>query len=387
MKITHIALIGPVTDNWTYQDNLLPKYHKLNGHDVSMITSQHAYDTKGNTTLDKRSKYINENGIKTIRLRIKNNRPLQYRFKKYVDLYNSIELEKPDVLFVHGLQFMDISTIVKYAKNNSNVKIYVDNHADFSNSAKNWLSKNILHKIIWRKCAHKIMPYATKFYGVLPARVDFLKNVYKLPQEKVGLLVMGAEDERVEEAKLNESQSYIRNKCGLKKDDFVIITGGKIDNAKKQTLLLMQAVGSIPEDRIKLIVFGSVIDELKEQVNNLSDGNRVKYIGWVEASDSYKYFGAANLVIFPGRHSVFWEQVAGLGIPMIVKYWEGTTHVDLGGNCLFLYKDSVEEIKKAIINIACDVKLYEEMKNVAEGSLAKAFLYSEIARKSITPGS
>ena len=30
---------------------------------------------------------------------------------------------------------------------------------------------------------------------------------------------------------------------------------------------------------------------------------------------------------------------------MIVKYWEGTTHVDIGGNCEFIYKDSVEEIR------------------------------------------
>ena len=42
---------------------------------------------------------------------------------------------------------------------------------------------------------------------------------------------------------------------------------------------------------------------------------------------------------------MFWEQVAGMGIPMVCKYWEGTTHVDCGGNVKFLYRDSVEEIK------------------------------------------
>ena len=34
---------------------------------------------------------------------------------------------------------------------NPNVKIFVDNHADFSNSATNWLSLEILHKKIWKR--------------------------------------------------------------------------------------------------------------------------------------------------------------------------------------------------------------------------------------------
>ena len=58
-----------------------------------------------------------------------------------------------------------------------------------------------MHKIIWRKCAHLIEPYTTKFYGVIPGKSRFSKNVYKLPEEKVELLVMGADDEKVKEAK------------------------------------------------------------------------------------------------------------------------------------------------------------------------------------------
>ena len=43
-----------------------------------------------------------------------------------------------------------------------------------------------------------INPYVNKFYGVLPARVDFLINEYKLPKNKVELLVMGADDDCIE---------------------------------------------------------------------------------------------------------------------------------------------------------------------------------------------
>lgn len=381
MKITHVSLCGPVTDNFSYQDNLLPKYHKKIGFDVSMITSKYIWD-KGNISIDNRDIYLNEYGIKTIRLENKKKTTIHSKFKRYHNLYETLSNEKPDILFVHGVQFLDIKKIVDYVKENIEVKVYVDNHADFSNSATNFLSKNILHKILWRRCAQLIEPYTTKFYGVLPARVDFLQNVYDIPEEKTELLVMGTDDDKVNSANNLLNKSDLRKKYNINQDDFLIMTGGKIDNAKKQTLLLMEAINHIPNEKVKLIVFGSVIPELKEEVKKLINGSRIQYAGWIESEESYQYFAAADLVVFPGRHSVFWEQVVGQGIPMVVKWWEGTTHVDLGGNVKFLYDDSIEEIMEILTIITSDDQLYSSMNKVAKKNNSQ-FLYSNIAKKSL----
>ncbi|AEF17821.1 glycosyl transferase group 1 [Thermoanaerobacterium xylanolyticum LX-11] len=386
MKIVHICLAGSYNDNWNYQDNIIPKYHKIAGHDVTVITSIFI-NSKNNVGYEKVSpgEYFLENGVKIIRIPfikfILNN--VVEKLRLYQGTYEKLELEKPDFIFIHGLQFLDIYQVVKYLRKNRRVKVVVDNHADFSNSARNFLSRNILHKVIWRYCAQLIEPYTTRFYGVLPARVDFLKTVYKLPEEKVELLVMGADDEKVKEARNENVKKEIREKYNIKPDDFLIITGGKIDNAKKQTLLLMEAVKKIKSDKVKLIVFGSVIEDLKDEVNILADGEKVQYIGWIPADKTYNYFAAADLAVFPGRHSVFWEQVVGLGIPMIVKYWEGTTHVDVGGNCIFLYKDSEEEIREKILYLIDNPEVYKKMKDVAEKNGIKKFSYSSIANQSI----
>lgn len=381
MKITHIVLCGPVTDGWTYQDNLLPKYHKKLGYQVSLVTSKYVYNQNGELEIDPRDKYINDNEIKIVRLKNKYGTTINSKFKVYKNLYKTLIKEEPDILFVHGVQFLDIKVIIKYLKNNSNLKVYVDNHADFSNSASNWLSKNILHKIIWRHYANLIEPYVNKFYGVLPSRVDFLKELYHLPQEKIELLVMGVDDEKIKEAKKNRLE--IRNNYHIKPNDFLIVTGGKIDYSKRQTLLLMQAVKKIKSDNIKLIVFGSVDSSLRDEFNDLVDNEKVQYAGWINSSDTYNYFGASDLVVFPGRHSVFWEQVAGLGIPMVIKYWEGTTHINVGGNCEFLYKDSVEEIISKIESIVKNDDKYEKMKKVAQSKGKKRFMYSNIAKESL----
>ena len=381
MKIVHLCLASFYVDNYSYQENLLPKYHKIAGNDVSIIASLVSFDKNGKPCLlAEANNYMNENGISVKRIEYKKQAGKLGRLLRIYqqDLLDMLEKEQPDIIFIHGVQFWDIRKVKKYAKKHPQVIIYADNHADFSNSAKNFLSKNILHKLIWKHCAKLINPYVTKFYGVLPARVDFLVNVYGLPKEKVELLVMGADDEKVKEARLPEIRKEIREKYNIADDDFLIMTGGKIDLFKTQTLLLMEAVNKINNPKVKLIVFGSVVPELKEKIAKLCS-EKVQYIGWVQAVESYKYFASCDLAVFPGRHSVFWEQVAGQAKPMIVKHWEGTTHIDLGGNAEFLYKDSIEDITEKINKAMANIDV---MKKIADEK-AHLFMYSDIAKRSI----
>lgn len=383
MKITHICLCGPVTDGFSYQDNLLPKYHLMDGHDVTVITSQFIWGVNGQLAKDDRKEYYNEYGIKVIRLLNKVGKSINSKLKIYENFYNVMERTTPDILFVHGIQFLDIIQVIRYKKKYPAVKVFIDNHADFSNSANNWLSKNILHKIIWRFFANKAKKYTDKFYGVLPARVDFLVDVYKLPKEKVELLVMGADDDEVISAQNESSITNIKSKYNIEENDFLIVTGGKIDSSKKQTILLMEAIKEMKNENFKLIIFGSVVEELKAQVLELCDGKQVQFIGWLNNQETYQHLAAADLVIFPGRHSVLWEQVVGLGKPLIVKYWNGSTHVDLGGNCEFLYQDSKNEMMQKINEIYFNKDKYEFMKKISEERGIEVFSYKNIAKRCI----
>lgn len=383
MKILHLMLGNFYIDNYSYQENYLPKYHKQMGHDVEIIASLYTFDENGKGAwLPKASKYISEHGIPVTRLDFAK-RPGARRFRWFQGLREELERVDPELIFIHNVQFMDIDIVVDYCKKHPQTKVFADNHADFSNSATNWLSKNILHKIIWRRCAQKINPYVTRFYGVLPARVDFLANMYGLPREKIELLIMGADDELVEAAAAPEIRKNIREKYGIAQDDFLVMTGGKIDAFKTQTLLLMEAVQKLNNPKVKLIVFGSVTPELKERVNALANGEKVQYIGWIQAKDSYQYFAACDLAVFPGRHSVFWEQVAAQSVPLLCKRWDGTTHVDICGNTIFLERDSVEEITENLEKILNPVN-YAKLKAAAVEA-SDQFLYSKIAQRSIRP--
>lgn len=384
MKVVHLCLGSFYPDNYSYQENLLPKFHKELGYKVEVIASTQSFDSHGKVCyLQNTGTYQNEYDIKVTRIPYKTNAKIWKKLKRYQGCYAALKLAKPDIIFVHGGQFLDIDQVVKYVKANPSIVVYVDNHADFSNSATNWFSKNILHKIVWRHCEREIEPFTKKFYGVLPVRVDFLKNMYGLPASKCELLVMGADDDLVKAANSPGIKAQIRARYGISEEDFLIVTGGKIDAWKKQTLLLMKAVQNIKSCKVRLIVFGSVTPELQSQVSALSDGNKVQYIGWVQSSDSYQHFAAADLIVFPGRHSVFWEQVAGQGIPMLVKDWPGTHHVDLGGNVRFLTQDSVGEIQAEIEHLIKCPEEYQEMKRIARERGMDVFSYRSIARRAV----
>ena len=215
-----------------------------------------------------------------------------------------LEEIEPDIICIHNIQFQDIRVFVKYKKKNLGVKIFVDNHADYSNSARNWFSKNILYRFWWKPCAKAIEKHTEKFFGVMPSIINFLIDVYGISKDKCELLLMGADDEAIKHALNPAVKIAFRKKYGIKKNDLLIITGGKIDAFKSQTLLLMKAIKNINNEHVKLIVFGSVTEELKFSINELCDGNRIQYIGWAQGEQSYDFFASADLVVFPGRHSV-----------------------------------------------------------------------------------
>lgn len=382
MRIIHCCLSQFYADNFGYQENFLPKTHKFQGYDVEILASTETYIQNKLGYVEPKS-YINEYGIPVLRLGYVTYLPhlVVRKLRIYNGVLKKLEEFNPHVIFLHDLQFLSISAIALYAKKNPNVKVYVDGHTDFGNSAKNWVSKNILHKIIYKWCAKKIEPFVSKFWGVTPLRVDFFKQIYGLDETKVDLLVLGLDDTEIDFSKKNEIRSKIRKSLGLE-DKFVIITGGKIDQRKKIEVLL-EAVNQLKNDTVHLILFGSITGEMKSKISKLIKSPKIKYLGWISPKEANDYFFASDLAFFPGTHSVLWEQSIGCGIPGVFRKWEGMQHVDIGGNCLFLEGDSRSEVQEIILKIIEDKDLYNNLKKNSEEKGQEVFLYTEIAKRAI----
>ena len=380
MKIVHLCLCGVYTENLNYQENVLTKYHKKMGNEVTIITSQWMQNPDGSKSKDNNIEYFNDNGVKVLRIPIKKG-TIDTKLKVYPTLIEKIDTEKPEILFIHGPQFLDLLKISKYLRKRK-IKVYVDNHADFYNSGKNWISRNILHKIIWKFCAKSVESYVEKFYGVLPARVDFLHEIYNIKKNLCELLVMGADDDFVEGALKANNIINTRIKYNIKNDDFLIVTGGKINSNRPETISLMRAIKQLENQKVKLIVFGSVSKELKKEFDSLIETNNIIFAGWQDVKGTYNIMGCADLIIFPGLHSVMWEQAVALGVPCIFRKIHGFNHIDLNGNCILLEDVSISNLLKNIEYILENKEEYRKMKNVAQSG-RKYFSYKYISMRSI----
>ena len=381
MKIVHIAPNAPYNDHWGYQENLLPKYQKKLGHEVTLIITNTMHQD-GKVVEIPPNDYVLDDGVRIIRLKKK-----KYWHRVITGLKSKLEVFdylceiRPDFIFFHGLLSTTIYDVIKYKKKiNPDCRIVQDNHLDYNIGVKPKSFYDKLVRAYRRHINRKSIKVVEKVYGVTPWRKQYAEDYFAIPPAKTDVLIMGADDEKIDFGHRNEARQRVRTLYGIGDNEFLIITGGKIEQ-KKNVHLLMDACRSLPQ--AKLLVFGSISEDMKEEFDSFcKDNPRIIYVGWVDADSVYDYFFASDLIVFPGAHSVLWEQACACGVPMLFKAWAGMDHVYVAGNCDFLHKDSSFEIRDKIENLICDQSKYLAMKRAAERG-AQHFFYSEIAKRSL----
>ena len=384
MNIVHISPNAPFNDGWGFQENLLPKYHALLGHKVTLIVpnKMHVADKIVDTET---GTFYSCGGFDVIRMSYK-----KYR-KNYMtnifcklDVYDSLLELKPDVVFYHGLVSQTIFDVIRYKKNiekkGKKLRILQDNHLDYNIGKKADNFKQLLLRTYYRILNYFSQKSVDHVYGVTPWRKQYAEEYYHIKPEKTSVLIMGADDEKIDFANKEKIRNKIRRENNVADDDFLIVTGGKID-AKKKIHILMQACKDLKG--VKLLIFGNVSNQLKEEYQRiLRESKNIISVGWIDSGKVYDYFFAADLVCFPGQHSVLWEQACAAKVPCLFAKWPGMEHVNNGGNADFFENVTIDSIRKKIGELIF-TKKYAEMKKIAESEATDVYLYSEIAKESL----
>lgn len=384
MKIVHACITSNVFNkDYAYQDNLLTKYHCKLGHEVSIIAPVYSEFDKESGAIHCTTPGLEviDDGIKVYRLKPILCPSLDRHIHWFHNFISTLENLQPELLFVHGIGAINYRSLKKYKKHHPQVRIVFDSHADWNNSCQNFLSKVYSRFVIRWFIVPSIKDLSYHFYGVTPARCDFLREMYGIPQEKIDLLPMGADDEEMHIDNKTEIRTLVRNQYDITDEDFLIVTGGKID-ILKNIHILAEAVSKSKYRNIKLLIFGSIRDNLKATFSRLQS-ERIKCIGWVPGSEVYRYFYAADLIVFPGLHSVLWEQAVASQVPCAFSRIKGFEHVDIGGNCVFMEEKTSTYYQDLIEHLYTDKDFYSRLYGNAHSSKAKKFLYSHIAQKVI----
>ncbi len=350
------------------------------GHDVTVIASLFTYGDNGKGTyLDHPMEYDNPDGVHVIRLDYRRPKRLFRVLRVYDGLKSIIKKIEPDFIFSHNISYADTRVVRDYVNTHPEVKLFADNHADYVNSARNWFSFHVKHSLLWRHYARLLNPYLVKCYGVTPMRCRFLKEMYKIDPEKVTFLPMGVDDDAIP-ANRNEVRTEIRKEFGIKEDDFVVFTGGKI-NRLKNIHVLISALEKMNNPKLHLIICGTLTPEMEFLSSSINANVNIHYLGWCDAFRVMNCMVASDIACFPGTHSTLWEQSVGIGLPSIFKRWNEMEHVNVNGNCLFVKGDDVDELIKSL-SFLHNSSNYSSMKEKAVKA-SEFFLYSNIAKEAI----
>ena len=85
MKIVHICLSMGYTEGLNYQENVIIKYQARDGHDVSLVTTDHCFHEGQWGLCQTESDYINPDGVHIIRLPFAYHLP--YKINKQIGIF------------------------------------------------------------------------------------------------------------------------------------------------------------------------------------------------------------------------------------------------------------------------------------------------------------
>lgn len=362
-----------------YQENLLVKYYIKHGHDVTVITSTFEsvfdyYEDKHDNRAPSRIYY--HGGAKIIKLKYRFNFLNRLRIFTKIDCL--LDQEKPDLIFIHDIM-LNILEAVKYVKSHSDCQMIMDYHADYSNSGKNAVSLKILHGIIRKWFLDQARPYLKKIFPIVPASATFLHEVYKVPHSEMELLPLGADTDLAREIKKKQAGRALRKSFGISEDDIVIFSGGKLAPAKK-TELLIDAVARLQDSRIHVIVVGDAGKEDVDYKNDLlkltENQINIKFTGWLNREDIYRYLNMADLAVFPASQSILWQQAIAMGLPLIVgnSGFQDISYLNSYNNIIILNKNEIQ-VKELLGAIETVIHNPERMRKMSEGAERVADLY------------
>jgi glycosyltransferase involved in cell wall biosynthesis len=328
MKI--VMLCDFYGESLAYQENLLTRYYIKHGHQVTVIAStfESVFDFVNDRYDPSRPESVFvSGGAKIIRLPYRTN--LFNRARTYRNLTAILDAEAPQLVFVHDIM-LNLPDAIAYVRRHQSARMILDYHADYSNSAKNWLSLTVLHGIIRKRVLRMAQPYLSRIFPVTPASARFLSEVYGIRDDDMEILPLGTDMDLARRLRERHAGKAVRSRLGIPQDDLVIVTGGKLTPGKR-TELLIEALAGVSRLNAWLVIVGdagsSDHDYLSMLKAKAANAPHVIFTGWLEDHALLAHIEMADVAAFPASQSILWQHAVGMGKPLVI----GDRQAGIGG--------------------------------------------------------
>lgn len=303
MRILHLCLSNFYVDGFAYQENELVQQNIRDGHAVEVIASTEVIGDDGMLRYVPVKKYLGTDGAMVERIPYRKFLPrtIMAKLRMHPKLEKKIIAFEPDVILFHSACGWELNTVGHYIKKNPHVKFYVDSHEDFINSARNVISKWLLHWIYYRMVLQRNLKYITKILPVSVSALEFMRDFYGVPPEKLELYPLGG---FVPDSSEYETlRERCRQKLGLKPGEILIVQSGKLDRTKK-LLEALEAFRTVLDPELKFAIAGRLLPDIDEAVQlHAAEDPRITLLGWQSPEELRALLCAADVYCQPGTQS------------------------------------------------------------------------------------
>ena len=380
MKVIHIE--DRFHPDMGYQINYFAEYHNQNT-EFHILSSKSFSLWKG-INKDKIILYNDKNFERKFNVKITRLDSFNSKDEKYniwlKDLFQTIDKISPDIVYTHALETLTSIRII-LSKLNRKVLIVSDTHTLMNQQNKGLKSKVFdifLHNIYVPAINRKNI---IVFYTA-DENKKILLDIYGIKKTNVfpSLIGTNLKDYRFDEI----AREKIRQKLNIDFNSPLILYTGKLNN-KKRPHLLLEAVKEIEDSlmqKIHLVFVGPQDQEYMQRNFNIKFSDKVKIylVGSVLNKELFKYYSAADFVVFPKENTLSALDSQACKVPVIMEEDE-TNHARLKEGGLCYKKNNIADLSEKILTLLNEKSLLEKLSENGYKYIRENYDYETIVKQ------
>ena len=383
MKIVHLCLSCFYIDGYGYQENQLPAQHVKDGHEVTIIASTESFDAERKPCYLEPADYMGSDGARVIRLPYRAGLPaaLARKVRAYPGVRRWLDALQPDVILFHGMCAWELLTVARYARAHPSVQLYVDCHEDFNNSARGWVSRQLLHASFYRPILLSALDVVRRVLCITVESIQFATDFYRVPRSQVELFPLAGHIH--DDADYHARRHRIRQAHGVAEAEVVIVQSGKITANKLLPDALRAFVGT-PSEHLRFWIVGTIVDDAESCEALIASDPRIRFLGWKSPQELEDVLCAADVFLQPSGQTATTQTSMCCRCALVVS--DVPSHRALFVNNGFLI-NSQTSLSDALRALASAPQQVEEMKQRSLAFARQNLDYTELARRLAPPAS
>lgn len=378
MRLLILSTGNNFTPSMLYKENYIIKAALEKEHEVIVFANQYTY-VKGKECCITYTERVDGYIVRRFAYKKIINETITRKIRKVQGIEDAIVEAKPDLIFVNNAQVYNIKNLDYIKKYLPKVKIVLDFSTKYLNSARNWVSKHILHRFIYRWWIKQALPYVDKVFYISAESRDFAHEMYNIPY---GLMEHNnLPGEMVPEVTKKEYRDEIRRMLGLNSNEVLLMYSGKI-YPEKQVDVMLKAFNRVKNSNIRLLIIGVYSQEgdYKQEVEAMIKADsRVIFMNFVTGDELTRFVSGCDLYVQPGSISQTCQTAVCCGTPLVFN--NIPTHQEIyNGNGFFA--DNEEELYGVISSVSNNPEQLSNMSRMsykmAEEELDYRIIYQKI---------